>query len=118
MNKGNTSPKIDNLNGLAKLMIMPPRINLNMLKEQQIEEGETAYDELSGSNEEFEYVYEEKEVVTKKEVSIWRILSNRYLMVRRAKRLGEVKTTNYATFLVFILKSKASPFSKYSTIIS
>jgi hypothetical protein len=92
MNQGNTTPKIEKLNGLAKLMIMPPKINLNMLKEQEIEEGEVANADVAGPNAEYEYVYEEKEVVTKKEVSIWRILSNRYLMIRRAKRLGVSKT--------------------------
>jgi len=88
MGKGNTMPKLSKLNGLQSLMIMPKKINLNMLREKELEDGEGYAEANSSESQEYEYVYEEKEVVTKKEISIWRILSNRYLMIRRAKRLG------------------------------
>lgn len=73
---------------------MPPGINSNMFNEEaeEVPNDQMAVNNLSQDQLEYDYDNSTSQVIPKPEVSLFRIISNRYLHVRREKRIGRTKS--------------------------
>ncbi|MBT7609468.1 MAG: hypothetical protein HN576_06915, partial [Bacteriovoracaceae bacterium] len=85
MNKSKSIPQVGNLLPLTSMRIIPKGIRFDNGEDDPADEV-LAMNSLK--NTQMEYDYEHSQIISKPEVNIFTIISNRYLNVRREKRLN------------------------------
>lgn len=96
LSKNNSMPKIMNLAPLTAMRIIPRGFRPKFTDGEEEEKEDTTDSNMALSDSEMEYDYDNStsQVIPKPEVSLWRIISNRYLHVRREKRIGRTKSAS------------------------